>query len=274
MDLAKFHYANTPDNSFDSIIGNTTIRELGADINLPIKLNDDNVFLTGFYLENIRTQLHPQSDFIEISTINLKIGFNKNHSEKWNGTYILLPKISSDFKKLTRKDFQIGGVIIMKYKKSENFKYHIGVYANNDLFGVLVSPLIGFYYKSPNDKLEANFTLPIWADVNYELTNWMNIGSSFTAITRSYNLGNINTYVTKKTNEIFGYIQFNNVKKTLLLQTKIGYAIDRSYEAFTTDDKIDLNIWGIEFGDNRKILNPTSKDGLVFKVRLLYRFNL
>ena len=273
VDLARFHYINTPQNNFDSIGGSTNIEEFGADITLPIKLNDDNAILTGFYLEKINLKLDSGADYRSISTVNLKVGFNRNHSEKWNGTYMLLPKISSDFKNLTGKDFQIGGVILMKYKKSETFKYHIGVYANNDLFSVLISPLLGFYYKSPNDKFEANFTLPIWADMNYGLTNWLNAGINFLANTRTYNLSNDNAYLTKATNELYGYLQFK-FKKSILLQTKVGYSLGRTYEAYGSNDKVDLNIWGINFNDNRTILNNTFKDGVIFKLRLIYRFNI
>ncbi len=273
VDLARFHYTITPENSFDSIPGSTNIEEFGADVTLPIKLNDDNAILTGFYLEQIKTKLYPIANYTTISTANLKIGFNRNHSEKWNGTYMLLPKISSDFKNLSGKDFQLGGLLLMKYKKSETFKYHIGVYANNDLHGPLITPLLGFYYKSPNDKLEANFTLPIWADVNYKLAGWLNIGTNFTAITRTYHLGNNNSYLMKKTNEIFGYLQFT-IKKSILIQTKTGYSLGRSYEAYINDDNVDLDIYGITAGDDRTLLNPTFSDGLVFKVRLIYRFHL
>lgn len=273
VDLARFHYATTPQNEFDSISGSTNIEEFGADITLPIKLNDDNAILTGFYLEQIKTKLHPLATFTSISTINLKVGFNRNHSEKWNGTYMFLPKISSDFKNLTGKDFQLGGLILIKYKKSEIFKYHLGVYINNDLHGPLISPLLGFYYKSSNNKFEANFTLPIWADVNYKLADWLNIGTNFTAITRTYNLGNDNAYLMKKTNELFAYLQFN-IKKSFILQTKTGYSLGRSYEAYRNDDKVNLDIYGITAGDNRTLLNPVFKDGIVFKVRLIYRFHL
>jgi len=273
VDLARFHYASTPQNNFDSLPGSTNIEEFGADITLPIKLNDDNAFLTGLYLEKIKTQLHPLNNFTEVSTINVKIGFNRNHSEKWNGTYMILPKLSSDFKKVTGKDFQIGGVILMKYKKSETFKYHFGLYANNDLHGPLITPLLGFYYKSPNDKFEANFTLPIWADVNYKLANWLNAGINFAATTRTYNLGNSNSYVLKRSNELFGYLQFN-IKKSFIIQTKTGYSFGRAYEVYESNDNVDFDIYGITAGDNRTLLNTSFKDGLIFRIRLIYRYHL
>jgi len=273
VDLAKLHYSITPENSFDSIPGNTTVEDFGADITLPIKLNDDNIIITGLVLEKIKARFHPLANYQTISTINLKAGFNKKHSEKWSGTYMLLPKLSSDLKKITEKDFQLGALILMKYTKKENLKYNLGAYYNQELFGPFIVPLFGLYYKSPNKKFETNITLPIWADMNYNMVNWLTIGTNFVAGVRSYNLSENNSYVVKKTNEVFGYLQFN-ISKSLLIQTKTGYSIGRSYRVYNSGDKTDLGISAFRFGDNRTILNPDFKDGLIFRIRLLYRFNI
>lgn len=273
VDLAKFHYATTPENEFDSIDGSGNIIEYGADLTFPVKLNDSNIVLTGLYLEQIKTKFHPLAGVQSISTINIKIGYNKKHSEKWTGTYMLLPKLSSDFKKNSAKNFQLGALVLMKYTKNENLKYNIGAYYNRELFGPFLVPLVGLYYKSPNDKFEANMTLPIWADMNYKLSNWLNIGTNFTAYVRSYYLSESDAYVVKKTNEIFGYLQFN-VTKSILIQTKMGYSIGRSYRVYDQNDKVNLGLSAFRFGDDRTILNPEFNDGVIFKIRLIYRFNL
>ena len=273
VDLAKSHYSSTPSNDFDSIAGNSDIKDFGVDITLPIKLNDSNIILTGLNLDQITTRLHPLDNYKTVSTVNLKLGFNKKHSGKWSGTYMLLPKLSSDFKKMTSKDFQIGGLVLMKYSKKENLKYNMGLYANNELFGPFIVPLFGLYYKSPNDKFEANITLPIWADVNYQLTNWLATGANFSAFVRSYHLSENNAYIVKKSNELFGYLQFS-LTKSILLQTKAGYSIGRSYKVYNNDEKVDLGLSAFRFGDERTVLNPTFVDGLIFKVRLIYRFHI
>ena len=269
VDLAKFHYAITPRNDFDSINGSTTIREFGADITLPIKLNEQHTILTGLYLEKIQTRLHPLSEKIAVSTINLKMGYHRKHNKKWSGTYLLLPKISSDLENLSSNDFQLGGLVLMKYA-STTLKYNFGVYYNKELFGSFFVPLIGFYYQNKNKKLEINATLPIWADINYQLKSWLTMGTNFTAFVRSYALAN-DTYVVKRTNEIFGYLQFH-VKKNFLIQTKAGYSIGRSYQSYNNDDKVNVGVSAFRFGDDRTVLNPIFTDGLVFKIRLLYRF--
>lgn len=276
VDLAKFHYVNTPQTSFDSIgVDETTqVEEFGVDIMLPIQLDSNNVILAGLYLEKISTQFDPPLGNKSISTINLKVGFNRNHSDKWSGTYMILPKISSDFQNsLSSNDFQVGGLILMKYTKKVNLKYSVGLYYNNELFGPFFVPLLGLYYKSPNDKFEINATLPIWADMNYKLVNWLNIGTNFTAFVRSYNLTETPDYVVKKTNEVYGYLQFK-LNKSLLIQTKVGYSIGRSYRKYDKSEQVDVGISAFRFGDKRNALNPDLNDGVIFKARLLYRFNL
>ena len=46
------------------------------------------------------------------------------------------------------------------------------------------------------------------------------------------------------------------------------------YQVYNDNDEADLAVSAFRFGDNRTVLNPTFKDGLVFKVRLIYRFHI
>lgn len=273
VDLLKLHMAQTPENSFDSIDGTTAIQEFGADLTLPIVLANENAIVTGLVYENINLKLHPEASSTTLTTLNLKVGYNVIHSDKLTASYILLPKISSDMESIGSKDFQIGGVALFKLKKTDNFKYHFGLYANQDLFGPFLVPLLGFYYKSENDKLEINATLPVWADINYSLNNWFRMGANFSAVVRSYHLSESNAYVVKKSNDLFGYLQFH-LTKSILLQTKVGYTIGRSYNAYQDADKTSLGVSAFRFGDDRTQLNPTFEDGIVYRARLIYRFHL
>lgn len=273
VDLARFHYASTPQNNFDSLLGTSQVEEFGADILLPIKLNDSNIVLTGLYLEQIKTKLHPLSNPSFISTINLKLGYNKIHSKKWSGTYMFLPKLSSDFKTTSSKNMQFGALVLMKYSKKENLKYSFGSYYNGELFGPFIVPLIGLYYKSPNNKFEINATLPIWADMNFRFNKFLTAGTNFSAFVRSYYLSENNAYLVKKTNEVFGYLQFN-LTKSILLQTKVGYSVGRSYRAYDEDEQVDLGLSAFRFGDNRTQINPDFSDGVIYRARLIYRYNL
>ena len=276
VDLAKIGYAVTPFNNYDSLKGiSTQIQEFSTDITLPIVLDSSKSIITGILFEQISLVNQPanQSTFY---TINPKIGININHSEKVSGTYVLLPKISSDLTSgLTSKHFQFGGLGLVQIKKSSQFKYKFGAYYNQELFGPFLVPLLGFYYQSKNKKFEANFTLPVSADANYQLVNNIKAGLNFNAFVKSFYAPQFNNnYLTKTTNELFAYLQFNFPSYRILIEPQVGYSVARSYRVYNTSDKLDFKVSGFKFGPDQKPLNLDFNDGLIFKVRLVYRFML
>jgi hypothetical protein len=53
----------------------------------------------------------------------------------------------------------------------------------------------------------------------------------------------------------------------------LGYAISRNYEVYDSNDKADLGLIAFYFGDERTRLNERFKDGVIFRVELLYRLH-
>lgn len=276
VDLVKINYSTTPFNSYDSLKGiKTQLQEFSTDITLPIVLDSTKTFLTGILFEQINLVNEPSSRNT-FYTINPKFGLNYKHSEKVTGTYVFLPKIASDLQNgLTQKHFQFGGIALYNIKKSELFKYRFGAYFNQELFGPFVVPLLGFYYQSKNKKLEANFTLPISADLNYELTKNIKTGTAFNAIVKSFYASDFNNnYITKTTNELFAYVQFNFPSYRILIEPQVGYSVARSFRIYDADDKLDFKLSAFAFGSKQQPLNYDFNDGLIFKIRLVYRFML
>lgn len=276
VDLLKINYSSTPFNNYDSLSGiKTQLQEFSTDITLPIVIDSTKSIITGILFEQISLVNQPSSQNT-FYTINPKIGLNINHSDKVSGTYIFLPKIASDLThELNQKHFQFGGIALYNIKKSSNFKYRIGAYYNQELFGPFVVPLLGFYYQSKNKKLEANFTLPVSADLNYQLIKNFKAGLNFSAIVKSFYIPEFNNnYITKTTNELFAYLQINFPSYRVLIEPQVGYSVGRSYRIYDTDDQLDLKISAFKFGADQKPLNFDFKDGLIFKIRLVYRFML
>lgn len=279
VDLARFKFANTPVNQFDSSLASTRVQDIDLDITLPIVLKSGNAIVTGLNFQNIRTKTNPVNpDLTSVYGILLKLGMNITHNEKWSGTYMLLPKLSSDLKKVGADDFQLGAYVLMKYAKSSNFKYQVGMYYNSELFGPFLVPLLGLYYMSPSKKLEINATLPVWLDVNYRFNDWFRTGFSFSAFVRTYNINDVQfsengEYLVKASNEPMLYLQFEPLN-SIIIQTKIGYSIGRRYRIYDEKDKVTFGLSAFRFGDDREQLNSDFADGLIMEVRLLYRFHL
>ena len=118
VDLFSINYGKSATTNYENGSQTTTITNFDANLTLPIELNRKVAIITGIDFSNNIMQLFPDSNFNNLYLTRLKAGININHSEHWSGTYILLPKISSDYVNLSMEDFYIGGVAVLKYKKS------------------------------------------------------------------------------------------------------------------------------------------------------------
>jgi len=85
--------------------------------------------------------------------------------------------------------------------------------------------------------------LPVSADLNYEIAKNFKTGVNFNAIVKSFFAAEFNNnYITKTTNELFAYLQFNFPSYRILIEPQVGYSVGRSYRIYDTDDKLDFKI--------------------------------
>lgn len=247
------------------------VSELTTDVTLPIVLSPTLNLITGLNSEWIRVDIYSNESTQSIHSIMLKMGANIEHSENWSGTYMLMPKISSDMAAINLKDYQVGALGMLKYTKTASINYKFGIYVNSDLFGPMIVPVFGFYKKS--GKFESNFALPINADINYELMQNMRLGIKFIGTNKSYHLNRAtDQYLVKINNEIGPYLQW--ALGNLRIVTQVGTTVLRSFRTYQIDDKVDYALSLYRPKDNRLQLNDDFKDGIFIKTSLIYRFSL
>lgn len=280
VDLVQVYYSNTPLNKFDSSLKETRVQDFAFNSTLPIKINDKTNFITGVDVEWMYASLTPTGNSGSAASVILKLGVNHRFNEKWTTNFILLPRLASDFKNpnggITKEDFQLGGLLICKYTVRPNFKYKLGMYYNSELFGPFFAPIAGLYYKSPNQKFEADISLPFLVDINYRFKPKVFAGFKFMAAARTYNLHNpyYNTngeYLAKTSNEIYTYLGFEPTKG-LLIKANIGYSLGRNYRLYDIHDKVAFGLINFRIQDDRKQLNADFADGFLFRVDCVYRF--
>ncbi|MGJ5640909.1 DUF6268 family outer membrane beta-barrel protein [Formosa sp. S-31] len=277
VNLATAFYSNTPNNSFENSKAQTQIEELSLDITLPIPLNENTALLTGLFANTTNLKLDPEQSTTDLKVIGLGLGLNHVYNKKWSATYMLIPKLASDKLRFNSDNFQCAFLALITNTRTTDFKLKYGLYANTENYGLLFVPILGIYYLSENDKLEANLNLPILADINYRLSSRFWTGVKFDGLGTTYNLSQNNyteakDYVVKTTNEISGYLRYK-LFDSVYLNAKVGYAIGRSYDVYDGNYTVDFAITNIYFGDHRNRLNTRFKDGALFKVELLYRLH-
>ena len=289
VDLLKIGAGQTIHNSFDGYEDETEVKLIELDFTFPLVLNEKNALISGVSFSYNSLQLFPDS-FVSGSTnqifdpltkttslysTTLKIGLATTFNDTWSATVVALPKIASDYENIGADDLYFWAYGILKLKKRDNLIYKFGFYASTEAFGLFTTPILGWYYTSPNGKFEMDMSLPIAADINYDV-GFATVGLDYFGIGRSYNVekaGAPKVYVDQSSLEFLGYLQFNLLQKSMLLRAKAGYATTNN-EVYADGDTIDLGLSAFSFGDNRTQLNPKMSGGLLLKFEAIYRFQL
>ena len=277
FEVVNFTYTNTPPNDFEISNAETTVEEIALELNFPVIINEKATLLTGLFTNTTKVKLDANMSPSSLNILGLKIGINKIFNDKWSATFMVFPKIASDEITFSGENLQLAFLSLFTNKRRDDLKYKYGFYANTEKFGLLVLPIFGIYYLSPNKKFEANLNLPIIADINYRIRNKLWLGIKFDGLGTTYNLNEQNfspdgAYVSKVSNELVSYLRFQ-LSNSLYMNTKVGYAIRRNYEVYDIKDKINFAFGPFYFGDDRTLLNERFKDGVIFKVELFYRLH-
>ena len=280
VDLATAEYTKTPQNQFDSSLNTSSVQKANINLTAPVKLKNGSSLLFGVVYDRLQTKLfEQQEDEVSFSAYTLKLGINVKYSDKWSATYLLLPKIASNFEEsLTKNDYQIGGIILAKLKKSEHFNYKFGAYINGDRLGPFLVPFFGGYYQK--NKLEIDAIIPSYAKINYSITTKVTAGVNWRATVKSYNIqgGGISIYtypfyMHHLSNEIAAHIGYEPIKG-VIIRGMAGVSLGRSFRVYQNNDKIDFGLSLVRFGDDRVPLNTDFENGAFGRLELAYRFYL
>ena len=276
VDLLTINYTKSNAASYANSSEKTALSNFEIALSIPIIINDKYVFITGIDFNKNAIQLFPNYSNNSLFLTRLKAGIKIQHSEKWSGPYIFLPKVASDYINITNNDLYLGGAIVFKYKKNENLNYKFGMYASNEAYGLFVTPLLGMYYKSPNTKFEMNVTFPTDLDLNYSATKKTKIGIDYSALGKSFKMSIENSqtaYAENNSLQFSTYIQNNSIAKNILFRIKTGFSTN-TYQVYSINQKIDFRFSAFKFGDHRTQINTILSGSPFIMFESIYRFDI
>src|SRR5438067_956520 len=118
---------------------------IGSDI--PVRFKSGTIILLSPFFENWNIDSANNKNFLPaVSSIALPIGVIFPLNNKWSLNITAIPRINGEDINFNNA-FQIGGVVFASYKAKEKQKFRLGVYVNNDFFGVFVMPLAGIDWR-------------------------------------------------------------------------------------------------------------------------------
>lgn len=268
LDLFKIEWDNGFTQPYKDVPGEAHFTELTADLTLPIVLSSGNAIITGLYADRVAIATDIDDTDLTVYGVNLKLGANLKHDEKWSGSYILLPRLAGEFGEEDGPGFQFGLYALLKKQIDPKKNFRFGLYANSEFFGPFLVPLLGYYHKK--HRWEFNLLLPLAAEANYEVAGPWSLGAKFNGFIRSYTVNqDFDGYLAKSNNEIciISYLTLGKV----VWQLSAGTTVGRTLRTYEKADKVDFALSILKFGDERQQRNKDFKDGLFVKTGFYYR---
>lgn len=231
---------------------------IGSD--LPVKLKHDALLIFSPFYESWNIDSAADKHFLPVvSSIALPvIAQVPLQNKKWFLTLAAIPRFNSQGLKLSSNAFQMGGIATINYKYNETLKYRLGVYVNDDQFGLFVMPLAGIDWKmNPRNYLFG--LLPGRLTYEHKITDHFYTGATFRAITNSYLLDN-GSYLRIDDNQLSAYMDCY-ATKNIVVSAETGYGIMRKLKAGN--------------GHNKNYTTDYNRgDGLFIKLCASYRIRL
>jgi hypothetical protein len=278
LDLARLNVSNTSMETLegDQAVHETDITNFNFEFLYPTPINDKTVLITGITVENTGLSLNPDASNQSLTMTRLNLGAKISHNSKWTGTYLLLPKIASNFEDLGGADFQFGAIALLEYRHKNRFRTKYGLYSSSEEFGAIITPLLGVYYRTPNSKFYIDAAFPIRMEANYSLTKKLSLGADLRTSIKSYNLGGgiVETYVQEESIRFGLYAGYSFMKDQLIVRAKAG--LDTTdYGLYQSGDTVGAQVLTVALGgDDRTRLNNEFDSSIFVGFDIIYRLDL
>ena len=224
LDIANIKYTNSPNTGLlNQNKNDVKIQYYGIGTNIPLQFKnkkDAVIFSPFFETWSSKINNNKRQNYYSVA---LPVSLSKTiPNTKWSFllTGIVRMNDSSINKKTT---MQVGGAFIISNKRNENLTWKMGLYVNNELFGLFVMPLAGIDWRI-NARNNLFGILPGSLTYEHKINEHFYYGANFRAITNSY--AKSNSYWRIDENQLGLYLDtyFN---KKLVLNIEVGHSLFR-----------------------------------------------
>ena len=261
FDVANIYYQKSPDKSlYHSDETNLKTDLFSTNLQAAFKIKKDYVIINPF-CDAYQLQLE-KSPKQKIYGIGMALTYLKQwKNEKWSTAFVAIPRLNSELKKVDGNDYQMGGVVLGIYKKSEKLSYKFGVYYNSEFFGPFVLPLAGIEWK-PSERLSIFGLIPNQLNLEYKFNKTFYGGVEMVFMTNSYRLES-NYFLRMDDNHVKLFLD-TYITKNIVLNLQVGQSVLRKYR------------YGIRENSSTTYPEPVRNvnDGLLFRAGIVYRMRL
>ncbi|MFB6307150.1 MAG: DUF6268 family outer membrane beta-barrel protein [Flavobacteriales bacterium] len=205
-----------------------------------------NYFTQYFKNDNINSK--------NLYTVASVLGYIHTYNEKWESTFLYIPRVNSDMKRVDSKDLVHSGVLKISRNLDTNLSLSGGLYFSREFFGNFFVPLGGIDWKI-NDKMRIFGTIPRDLNFQYEMNDNFMLDLSYRVKIASYRLN-------KDYNEDYVKIKDRTIKlranyflsSKWVLYGEVGYTLWPDYKRYSDKEFRDNTLFDTGFSHRKNAL--------------------
>ncbi len=196
-----------------------------AGTDIPVKLKENTYLLLSPYFEQWRIDSAEKEKIMPlVQSVAFPVGLILPvHDSRWTLNVVPVVRWNGE-KPFSEKTFQFGSALFASWARKPEQKFRLGIYLNNEFFGLFVMPLFGTDWRI-DDRNYLFGLLPGRLTYEHQWSKNIYGGFSFRAITNSYRLKN-GQYLRLDDNQLSAYMDLY-LLKNLCITIEPGYGIIR-----------------------------------------------
>lgn len=279
LDLFTLSYRYGPPQPYEDGTGEATETGILSNLKLPIVFNEKTIWYSELtyqsfnvdYSNEIAGEIMP----IGLHGFILQTGLVQRISDRNAFQLLVVPRLMSDFNNVDVSHWQLGGIALYEIKYSDKLMMRYGLMYNRERFGNMFVPLINIDWRI-GSKWSVTGLLPIFGKINYQASEKLILGLSHFGLITSFQVGDPSfnlDYIERKSIDLALFGRYNFVGN-LWFESRIGFAVGRSYLQFADGDEMDFRVAIATFGDDRVQKNTAFDPGPILDLRLVYNLDL
>ncbi len=227
VDILSIRGTNSPDGGlFNRDKNPVVLHYMAVHTNFPIKIGKGqsriliSPFAEKWVVKNPSKNDSSQSYYGLAVPLSLRMALT---NKKWEIQTTVITRMNGESIAMDTK-IQLGGFFLLSYKKAENITYKLGVYMNDELFGLFVLPLAGIDWKI-NNRTNLFGVFPGNLTFEYKLKSRFYTGFVLRTITNSYADAK-NSYWRVNENQLGAYLD-SYLTKNIVLNLEAGHSVLR-----------------------------------------------
>jgi len=255
IDLLNSRFVGSPSSYTKDHSNSYGIQYFNVSTNLPIQLKKSkSILLISPFVDRWILPSATSEKSLRLTSLALPVTAIFPVKNDWKLATTIILRVNDSMPQ-SHGQLQVGGALFGIKKFSEKFELRVGVYLNNELFGLFVVPLTGIDWKI-NNRSNLFGLLPGSLTYEYQLNKISYTGMAFRTLTNSYGVND--TYYRIDENQLGAYYDLY-LTKHLVFNGEVGHSILRKIRTGKyreKGEKLDVN------------------DAWYFKAAIAYRLRL